>query len=116
VAVVQYKFIHKFNSLPLLFKALLHGQKDLIFFCGHLIYILKRALLERLGRHGTFKSRALWSVRDGKGLNVMNPFLQYSLYPNLHIVLVVYATSDVSYICLTSDAVGDQQRANDHKR
>jgi hypothetical protein len=24
--------------------------------------------LERLGQHGTFKSRALWSVRDGKGL------------------------------------------------
>jgi len=24
--------------------------------------------LEHLGRHGTFKSRALWSVRDGKGL------------------------------------------------
>jgi hypothetical protein len=24
--------------------------------------------LEHLGRHRTFKSRALWSVRDGKGL------------------------------------------------
>jgi hypothetical protein len=24
--------------------------------------------LERLGRHGTFKSRALWSVKVGKGL------------------------------------------------
>jgi hypothetical protein len=28
----------------------------------------KTSALECLGRHGTFKSRALWSVRDGKGL------------------------------------------------
>jgi hypothetical protein len=27
---------------PLLFKALLHGQKDHVFFSGHLIYILKQ--------------------------------------------------------------------------
>jgi hypothetical protein len=54
-----------FNPLPLLFKALLHGQKDHIFFSGHLIYTLQQ---ERLGRHGTFKSRALWSVKEGKGL------------------------------------------------
>jgi len=27
-----------------------------------------KSALERLGRHGTFKSRAIWSVRDGKGL------------------------------------------------
>jgi hypothetical protein len=31
-----------FNPLPLLFKALLHGQKDRVFFSGHLIYILKQ--------------------------------------------------------------------------
>jgi hypothetical protein len=28
--------------LPLLFKALLHGQKDRVFFSGHLIYILQK--------------------------------------------------------------------------
>ena len=27
-----------------------------------------KSALERLGRHGTFKSRALWSVREGKRL------------------------------------------------
>jgi len=29
---------------------------------------VNKSALERLGRHRTFKSRALWSVRDGKGL------------------------------------------------
>jgi len=43
-----------------------------------------------------------------------NPFLQYSLYPYLYMLLFLYATSDISYICLTSDAVADQQRANEH--
>ena len=28
--------------------------------------------MERLGRQGTFKFRALWSVRDGKGLNKLS--------------------------------------------
>ena len=28
-----------------------------------------KSALERLGRQETFKFRALWSVRDGKGLN-----------------------------------------------
>jgi hypothetical protein len=41
------------NPLPLLFKALLHGQKDRVFFSGLIIYI------QRLGWHGTFKSREL---------------------------------------------------------
>jgi hypothetical protein len=31
-----------FKPLPLLFKALLHGQKDLVYLSGHLIYILKQ--------------------------------------------------------------------------
>jgi hypothetical protein len=31
-----------FNPLPLLFKALLHGQKDRVFLSGHLIYIPKQ--------------------------------------------------------------------------
>jgi hypothetical protein len=30
------------DPLPLLFKALLHGQKDRVFFSGHLIYILQQ--------------------------------------------------------------------------
>jgi hypothetical protein len=30
-----------FNPLPLLFKALLHGQKHSVFFSWHLIYILE---------------------------------------------------------------------------
>jgi hypothetical protein len=65
-----------FNPLPFLFKALLHGQKDCIFFSGHLIYILlyNKSALERLGRQGTFKSQALWSIRDGKGLNIPPTF------------------------------------------
>jgi hypothetical protein len=53
------------NPSPLLFKALLYGQKDRVFFSGHLIYILKQ---ECLGWQGAFKSRELWSVRVSKGL------------------------------------------------
>jgi hypothetical protein len=30
------------NPLPLLFKALLQGQKDHVFFSGHLIYMLQQ--------------------------------------------------------------------------
>ena len=30
----------------------------------------KKSALEHLGRQATFKFRALWSVRDGKGLNL----------------------------------------------
>jgi hypothetical protein len=41
------------NPLPLLFKALLQGQKDCIFFSGRLIYILKQ---ERF--------RAFWPAWD----------------------------------------------------
>jgi len=32
------------------------------------IYKEDKSALERLGRQATFKFRALWSVRDGKGL------------------------------------------------
>jgi hypothetical protein len=32
-----------------------------------------KSALERLGRQGAFKSRALWSVRDGKGLKMVAP-------------------------------------------
>jgi hypothetical protein len=58
----------KINPLLLLFKALLHGQKDCVFFNGHLNVQDSKSTLEHLGWHRTFKSRALWSVRDGKGL------------------------------------------------
>jgi hypothetical protein len=34
--------VHGVNPLPVLFKSLLHGQKDCVFFNGHLIYILKQ--------------------------------------------------------------------------
>jgi hypothetical protein len=30
--------------------------------------MLNQEALERLGRHGTFKSRAIWNVRDGTEL------------------------------------------------
>jgi hypothetical protein len=32
----------RFKPLPLLFKALLDGQKDRVYLSGHLIYILKQ--------------------------------------------------------------------------
>jgi hypothetical protein len=64
-----YSFLLKVNPLPLLFKALLYGQKDCIFFSGHLNVQETNSALERLGRHRTFKSQALWSVRDVKGLS-----------------------------------------------
>jgi hypothetical protein len=60
------------NPLPLLFEALPHGQKNCVFFFQRAFNLrTKTSALERLGRHGKFKSRALWSVRDGRGLNVM---------------------------------------------
>jgi hypothetical protein len=58
-----------FNPLLILFKALLHGQKDRIFLNWAFNLHTKTSALERLGRHGTFKSRALWSVSDSKGLS-----------------------------------------------
>jgi hypothetical protein len=48
----QMGFKSAFNPLPLLFKAVLNGQKDCVFFSGHLIYILKQ---ERFGALGTAK-------------------------------------------------------------
>jgi len=41
-------------------------------------YIYKednKSALERLGRQATFKFRALWSVRDGKGLFYLQMYL-----------------------------------------
>jgi hypothetical protein len=37
-----YRHKQLINPLPLLFKALLHGQKDCIFFSGNLIYTLQQ--------------------------------------------------------------------------
>jgi hypothetical protein len=39
---VLIKFLELLNPLPLLFKTLLQGQKDRIFFSGHLLYILQQ--------------------------------------------------------------------------
>jgi hypothetical protein len=50
------------------------GRKTAFFFSGHLNIYETKSALEHLGRHGTLKSRALWSVRDGKGL--MQEFLE----------------------------------------
>jgi hypothetical protein len=57
-----------------------------------LIHILKQ---ERLGRHGTFKSQALWSVRDGKGLitNSVSPVKKFTFS---------YAESSFCLLSLTS--------------
>jgi hypothetical protein len=68
---VQVEILVQINPLLLLFKALLHRQKDCVFFQRAFNLHIKTSALERLGRHGTFKSRALWSVRDSKGLNEM---------------------------------------------
>jgi hypothetical protein len=56
------------NPLPLLLRALLHGQKDCVFFSGHLNGKGSKSALERLGLHGTFKSWVLCSIMDSKGL------------------------------------------------
>jgi hypothetical protein len=42
------------------------------FFGGHLNVYDSKSALEHLGQHGTFKSRSLWSIRDGKGLKLYN--------------------------------------------
>jgi hypothetical protein len=44
------------------------GRKTVFFQWAFNLHTKTRSALERLGHHGTFKSRALWSVRDGKGL------------------------------------------------
>jgi DNA integrity scanning protein DisA with diadenylate cyclase activity len=68
ILIVSSIYVWLFNPLPLLFKALLQGQKDRVFSAGIIFSYYNKSALEHLGRHGTFKSRALWSVRDGKGL------------------------------------------------
>jgi len=49
----------------------------------------KKSALERLGRQATFKFRALWSVRDGKGLNWATQFLAVEYdgagFPNISV-------------------------------
>jgi len=45
------------------------GNRELLFR-SHNAIDLRRGQQERLGRQGTFKSRALWSIRDVKGLRV----------------------------------------------
>jgi hypothetical protein len=47
------------------------GRKTAYFFSGYLNVYDSKSALEHLGRHRTFKSGALWSIRDGKGLNLL---------------------------------------------
>jgi hypothetical protein len=42
IKLININYDININPLPLLFKALLHGQKNRVFFSGHLIYILKQ--------------------------------------------------------------------------
>jgi hypothetical protein len=46
------------------------GRKTAFFFQRAFNLHTKTSTLERLGQYGTFKSQALLSVRDGKGLNI----------------------------------------------
>jgi hypothetical protein len=63
--------------LLLLFKALLHGQKDCFFFQRAFKCIGNQ---KPLGWHGTFISRVLWSVRDGKGLISVQMLVNFFLW------------------------------------
>jgi hypothetical protein len=74
------------NPSPLLFKAPLRRQKDRVFFQRAFNLHTKSSTLERLGLQGTFKSRALWSVRDGKGLN-WNKDVVFNKVMDFHIPL-----------------------------
>jgi hypothetical protein len=58
-------FIHVQTCLPS--DSITSGNRELLFH-SHNAIDLQRGQQERLGQHGTFKSQALWSVRDGKGL------------------------------------------------
>jgi hypothetical protein len=75
VVVVEWNVVYVdlfvcglFDPLSLLFKALLHGKKDSVFFSVHLMYILQQEHFRAFRPAWAFKSRALWSVSDGKGL------------------------------------------------
>ena len=53
------------------------GNRELLFLSHSKQKIYEednKSALERLGRHGTFKSRPLWSVRDGKGITRFRPW------------------------------------------
>jgi len=60
-------FIHV--QICVLSDFIMSGNRQLLF-CSHNTTDLRRGQQEHLGRQGTSKSRALWSVRDGKGLNM----------------------------------------------
>jgi hypothetical protein len=49
MCMIQNTLLSSFNPLPALFKALLHGQKDRVFFSWHLIYILKHERFRAVG-------------------------------------------------------------------
>ena len=73
-------FIHA--QICVLSDSITSGNRELLFR-SHNQQIYEednKSALERLGRHGTFKSRELWTVRDGKGINLSNMFGTISLY------------------------------------
>jgi hypothetical protein len=47
------------------------GRKTVFFSVGIKFTYDKTSAVERLGQQETFKSGALWSVRDGKGLSCL---------------------------------------------
>ena len=66
-------FIHAFYVMSS------HKATEIFCFVHTMQYIYEednKSALERLGRQATFKFRALWSVRDGKGL-------KHSLFQNV---------------------------------
>jgi len=48
---------------------------------------VNKSALERLGWHGTFKSRALWSVRDSKGSNRSQKYVPNNYSPSHQLFL-----------------------------
>jgi hypothetical protein len=67
ILIVSSIYAWLFNPLPLLCKALLQGQKDRVFSVGVIFSYYNKSALERLGRHGKFKSRALGALGMAKG-------------------------------------------------
>jgi len=67
---IQQHSVTSLNPFPVQFKLLVPGQKSRVFHGTFKFTYYTRNALERLEGEGTFKSRALWSVREGKGLRL----------------------------------------------
>jgi hypothetical protein len=74
------------------------GRKTVFFFQRAFNLHTKMSALERLGRHGTLKSRALWSVRDGKGLS----YTLQQRFPNFFQVGTTFISQNVLRTTLLS--------------